>query len=39
MKILLVEDVPFMQEAMANVIESAGIEVMKTDNLEEAKNY
>ena len=37
MKILLVEDVPFMQEAMANVIESAGIEVMKTDNLEEAK--
>lgn len=37
MKILLVEDVPFMQEAMANVIESAGIEVMRTDNLAEAK--
>ncbi len=37
MKILLVEDVPFMQEAMANVIESAGIQVMRTDNLEDAK--
>src|SRR5437764_4513772 len=36
MKILLVEDEPFMQAAMSHVIESTGLEVMKTDNLTEA---
>ena len=36
MKILLVEDEPFMQAAMAHVIENTGLEVIKTDNLTEA---
>lgn len=36
MKILLVEDEPFMVEAMSNVIESTGIKVMTTDNMNEA---
>ena len=38
MKILLVEDEPFMQAAMSHVIESTGLEVTKTDNLNEAIN-
>lgn len=36
MKILLVEDEAFMQEAMSSVIERSGIEVLKTDNVKSA---
>ena len=37
MKILLVEDEPFMQEAMCSVIERTGVGVLKTDNINMAK--
>lgn len=36
MKILLVEDEPFMQEAMSSVIERNGVEVIKAGSLKEA---
>ena len=36
MKILLVEDEPFMQAAMSHIIETSGFEVIKTDNLNDA---
>ena len=37
MNILLVEDEPFMLEAMSNVIEGTGFKVLKTDNAKDAK--
>jgi DNA-binding NtrC family response regulator len=37
MKILLVEDEAFMQEALSSVIGKTGIEVIKTDNIKTAK--
>jgi response regulator RpfG family c-di-GMP phosphodiesterase len=37
MKILLVEDEPFMIEAMTHVLERKGIKVVAVDNVEEAK--
>lgn len=37
MKILLVEDEPFMIEAMTHVLQNRGIKVIATDSAEEAK--
>jgi response regulator RpfG family c-di-GMP phosphodiesterase len=37
MKILLVEDEPFMMEAMTRVIENSGNKVVAVDNVEDAK--
>ena len=37
MKILLVEDEPFMLEAISSVIENAGYEVVKVNNAADAK--
>ncbi|MFI5219108.1 MAG: response regulator [Bacteroidia bacterium] len=37
MKILLVEDEPFMLEAISSVIENTGSQVIKADNVNEAK--
>jgi CheY-like chemotaxis protein len=37
MKILLIEDEPFMVEAMSSILENAGHSVVKTDSAAEAK--
>ncbi len=39
MKILIVEDEHFMLEAMSTVLENIGIEVLKADNVNDAKQF